>query len=137
MAASNFRPKYRAHPRFAWPTSDRGASSRVREASSQLSSVRPAPFWNACYLWAVGRTEDSCEEASRTLELAPLSLVGHANLGWALYFGLLFDAAIAQCQKSLELDPRYLFTHTVLGQAYLAASRYDEAIGALQSAVRF
>ena len=114
-----------------------GAERGFQRAIELKQGYPTAHFWYACYLWAVGRTEDSCEEASRALELAPLSLVGHANLGWALYFGRKFDAAIAQCQKSLELDPRYLFTHTVLGQAYLAASRYDEAIGALQSAVRF
>ena len=114
-----------------------GAERGFQRAIELKQGYPTAHFWYACYLWAVGRTEDSCEEASRALELAPLSLVGHANLGWALYFGRKFDAAIAQCQKSLELDPRYLFTYTVLGQAYLAASRYDEAIGALQSAVRF
>ena len=114
-----------------------GAERGFQRAIELKQGYPTAHFWYACYLWAVGRTEDSCEEASRALEFAPLSLVGHANLGWALYFGRKFDAAIAQCQKSLELDPRYLFTHTVLGQAYLAASRYDEAIGALQSAVRF
>ena len=113
------------------------AERRFQRAIELKESYPTAHFWYACYLWAVGRTEDSCEEASRALELAPLSLVGHANLGWALYFGRSFDAAIAQCQKSLELDPRYLFTYTVLGQAYVAASRYDEAIGALQGAVRF
>src|SRR3989441_151316 len=114
-----------------------GAERGFQRAIELKQGYPTAHFWYACYLWAVGRTGDSCEEASRALELAPLSLVGHANLGWALYFGRKFDAAIAQCQKSLELDPRYLFTYTVLGQAYVAASRYDEAIGALQSAVRF
>ena len=114
-----------------------GAERGFQRAIELKQGYPTAHFWYACYLWAVGRTEDSCEEASRAQELAPLSLVGHANLGWALYFGRKFDAAIAQCQKSLELDPRYLFTYTVLGQAYVAASRYDEAIGALQSAVSF
>ncbi|PYP19232.1 MAG: hypothetical protein DMD53_14695 [Gemmatimonadetes bacterium] len=114
-----------------------GAERGFQRAIELKQGYPTAHFWYACYLWAVGRTEDSCEEASRALELAPLSLVGHANLGWALYFGRRFDAAIAQCQKSLELDPRYLFTYTVLGQAHVALSRYDEAISALQSAVRF
>jgi len=114
-----------------------GAERGFQRAIELKQGYPTAHFWYACYLWSVGRTEDSCEEASRALELAPLSLVGHANLGWALYFGRKFDAAIAQCRKSLELDPRYLFTYTVLGQAYVAASRYDEAIGALQSAVSF
>ncbi len=111
------------------------AERRFQRAIELKEGYPTAHFWYACYLWAVGRTADSCEEASRALALAPLSLVGHANLGWALYFGRRFDDAIAQCRKSLELDPRYLFTHTVLGQAYVAASRCDEAVSALESAV--
>jgi len=111
------------------------AERRFQRAIELKEGYPTAHFWYACYLWAVGRTADSCEEAARALALAPLSLVGHANLGWALYFGRRFDDAIAQCRKSLELDPRYLFTHTVLGQAYVAASRCDEAVSALESAV--
>ncbi|OLC33215.1 MAG: hypothetical protein AUH81_14640 [Candidatus Rokubacteria bacterium 13_1_40CM_4_69_5] len=111
------------------------AERRFRRAIELKEGYPTAHFWYACYLWAVGRTADSCAEASRAQALAPLSLVGHANLGWALYFGRRFEEAIAQCRKTLDLDPRYLFTYTVLGQAYVALSRYDEAVSALQSAV--
>src|SRR6266536_3843344 len=85
----------------------------------------------------MGRTADGVDQASRAQALAPLSLVGNANLGWALYFARRYDEAITQCGKALELDTNYLMTYTVLGQAYVAASRYEEAIGAMQSAVSF
>jgi len=96
-----------------------------------------AHFWYACYLWAMGRTAESVDQASRAQALAPLSPVVNANLGWALYFGRRYDEAITQCSKALELDGHALMTYTVLGQVYAAASRYDEAVRALQSAVRF
>ena len=96
-----------------------------------------AHFWYACWLWSMGRTADAVDQASRAQALAPLSLVGNANLGWALYFARRTDDAITQCRKALDLDTHYLMTYTVLGQAYVAASRYDEAIGAMQNAVNF
>jgi tetratricopeptide (TPR) repeat protein len=116
-----------------WQGAERGFQLAI-----QLKERYPtAHFWYACYLWAMGRTTDGVEEASRAQALAPLSLVVNANLGWALYFGRRYDEAIAQCRKALELDPHYLMTYAVLGQACVAASRYKEAISALQSAVNF
>ena len=116
-----------------WPA----AEQRFQRAI-QLKELYPtAHFWYACCLWAMGRTADGVDQASRAQALAPLSLVGNANLGWALYFARRYDDAITQCRKALELDTNYLMTYTVLGQAYVAASRYEEAIGAMQSAVNF
>ena len=116
-----------------WPAAERGFQRAI-----ELKELYPtAHFWYACCLWALGRTADAVEQASRAQALAPLSLVGNANLGWALYFARRHDEAITQCRKALDLDTNYLMTYTVLGQAYVAASRYDEAIDALQSAVSF
>ncbi len=116
-----------------WPS----AQQEFLRAIQLKERYGTAHFWYACYLWAMGRTAESVDQASRAQALAPLSPVANANLGWALYFGRRYDEAITQCGKALELDTDYLMMHTVLGQAYLAASRYEEAIGALQSAVRF
>jgi serine/threonine-protein kinase len=116
-----------------WPS----AEQEFLRAIQLKERYGTAHFWYACYLWAMGRTAESVDQASRAQALAPLSPVANANLGWALYFGRRYDEAITQCSKALELDAHYLMMHTVLGQAYLAASRYEEAIGALQSAVRF
>jgi eukaryotic-like serine/threonine-protein kinase len=116
-----------------WPRAERGFQRAI-----QLKELYPtAHFWYACCLWAMGRTADSVAQASRAQALAPLSLVGNANLGWALYFARRYDDAITQCRKTLDLDTQYLMTYTVLGQAYAAATRYDEAIGAMQNAVNF
>jgi len=114
-----------------WTGAERGF-----ERAIQLKELYPtAHFWYACCLWAMGRTADSVDQASRAQALAPLSLVANANLGWALYFARRYDEAITQCRKVLDLDTHYLLTYVVLGQVHLAASRYDEAISALQSAV--
>jgi tetratricopeptide (TPR) repeat protein len=116
-----------------WPAAERGFRRAI-----QVKELYPtAHFWYACCLWAMGRTADGVEQASRAQTLAPLSLVSNANLGWAFYFARRYDEAITQCQKALALDTNYLMTYTVLGQVYAAASRHDEAISALQSAVSF
>jgi serine/threonine-protein kinase len=116
-----------------WPSAER----EFLRAIQLKERYGTAHFWYACYLWAMGRTAESVNQASRAKALAPMSPVANANLGWALYFGRRYDEAITQCSKALELDAHYVMMHTVLGQAYLATSRYEEAIGALQSAVRF
>jgi serine/threonine-protein kinase len=113
------------------------AEQRFQRAIRLKELYPTAHFWYACCLWAMGRTADGVDQASRAQALAPLSLVGNANLGWALYFARRYDDAITQCRKALDLDTYYLMTYTVLGQAYVATSRYDEAISALQSAVSF
>jgi eukaryotic-like serine/threonine-protein kinase len=116
-----------------WPAAEQGFQRAI-----QLKELYPtAHFWYACFLWAMGRTADGVDQASRAQALAPLSLVGNANLGWALYFARRYDDAVTQCRKALDLDTNYLMTYTVLGQAYVAASRYDEAIGTFQNAVSF
>jgi serine/threonine-protein kinase len=116
-----------------WP-----AAERQFQRAIQLKELYPtAHFWYACCLWAMGRTADAVDQASRAQGLAPLSLVGNANLGWALYFARRYEDAITQCRKTLDLDTQYLMTYTVLGQACVAASRYEEAIGAMQNAVNF
>ena len=114
-----------------------GAEQAFRRALELKDRYSTAHFWYACYLWSMGRTAESVDQASRAQALAPLSPVVNANLGWALYFARRHDEGIAQCRKALELDTHALMTYTVLGQIYAAASRFDEAISALQSAVSF
>src|SRR5881394_214276 len=114
-----------------------GAEQAFLRAIQLKDGYSTAHFWYACYLWAMGRTAESLDQATRAQALAPLSPVVNANLGWALYFARRNDEAIAQCGKALDLDTHALMTYTVLGQVYAAASRYDEAIRALQSAVKF
>ncbi len=114
-----------------------GAEQEFLRAIQLKDGYSTAHFWYACYLWAMGRTGESVDQASRAQALAPLSPVVNANLGWALYFGRRYDEAITQCSKALDLDTHALMTYTVLGQALAAASRYDEAVRALESAVRF
>src|SRR5204862_71969 len=114
-----------------------GAEQAFLRAIQLKDGYSTAHFWYACYLWAMGRSTESLDQATRAQALAPLSPVVNANLGWALYFARRNDEAIAQCGKALDLDTHALMTYTVLGQVYAAASRYDEAIRALQSAVKF
>jgi serine/threonine-protein kinase len=116
-----------------WP----GAQREFVRAIELKERYSTAHFWYACYLWAMGRTAESVEQASRAQALAPLSPVVNANLGWALYFARRHDEGIRQCEKALDLDAHALMTYTVAGQVYAAASRFDEAINALQNAVRF
>jgi serine/threonine-protein kinase len=116
-----------------WPGAERG----FRRAIQAKALYPTAYFWYASCFWAMGRTADGVEQASHAQALAPLSLVGNANLGWALYFARRNDEAITQCRKTLDLDTHYPMTYPVLGQAYVAASRYDEAITTLRSAVSF
>lgn len=90
--------------------------------------------WYACFLAALGRSEEALAAELRARELEPLAVIINKNVGTILYYGRRLDEAIAEYEKALELDAEYARTHLYLGLAYVAAGELDAAVGELRRA---
>lgn len=63
----------------------------------------------------------------KALEIDPLSVPFHTDLGFTLYYGGLYDEAVKEFKASIEMDPTYALAHLWLGRTYQEKKMYDEA----------
>ena len=82
----------------------------------------------------IGQHERELAEAKRALELDPLSLVIHTNVGRAYVDNRRFDEAIAQFQKTIEMDGSFYFAQWSYGQALELQGKIPEAIAQYEKA---
>jgi serine/threonine-protein kinase len=87
------------------------------------------------FLPIIGRGDEAIAEASRGLQIDPLSTGLNGNLGSVFVFTHQWDKAIEQLRSSIDLDPNYWFDHYFLGRAYVQKGRFPEAIAALKQGI--
>jgi tetratricopeptide (TPR) repeat protein len=68
---------------------------------------------------------------TRAVELDPLEVMHHQNLGEVLYYARRYDESIEASLETIEMDPEFPQTHTFLGMAYAAKGKIEEAVKAL------
>jgi len=105
-----------------------GAEREFKRAIELNSNDSLAHAWYAHYLAAVGRFDESTAEATRSLELDPLSKSSMDFAEWALYLAHRYDLVVQQSRKSLELAPKFPWAHFDLGLVYERTGRGSEAI---------
>jgi len=76
----------------------------------------------------LGRSEEAMALDRRAVELDPLSVATHFNLGLHAYYAGRLEEAAAALKKALELNPDYPAAHTLLGKVYLAQAHPQEAL---------
>lgn len=94
---------------------------------------------NACLL--KGQTDAAMLDAAmaeyhEALRLEPKSVLGHVNLGVALFDSKRLDEAVGELQTTLGLDPNNEKAHYFLGLTLMAKGQTDEAINQLHEALR-
>ena len=82
----------------------------------------------------IGQHQRQLTEMKRALELDPLSLVIHTNLGNAYLFNARLDEAIAQFRKTIEMDGSFYFAQWSYGLALELQGKIPEAIAQYQKA---
>jgi serine/threonine-protein kinase len=115
---------------FDWDSAGR----EFRRALELNPNYAPAHEFNAWYLLAIGRPNDSLTEIQKAEGLDPLSPEISSYAGWILFFSRRYDEAVIELRKCLDLDPSYWPGYYVLGQTYNQMGRFSEAIAALQKA---
>jgi serine/threonine-protein kinase len=113
-----------------WSTAER----EFRRAIELNPGYATAHEWYAIYLWAVGRFDESIEQAERARELDPLSLIINTLAGIAYYMARRYEESIAQIKRALEMDPNFLLAATYIVLPYVECGMYDDAIDIMRRA---
>jgi serine/threonine protein kinase len=68
----------------------------------------------------------------KAIELDPLLLATHINLGLAFFYAGRYKEAESAFRKALELNPQFSGAHQLLGFIYLAQGKPEEALEEMQ-----
>ena len=80
------------------------------------------------YLLNLGWLDEAIAVTKREIELDPLFVKAHQDLGYEYYLARRFDESEAQLTATVELDPHHPPTYLCLAFTYLAQGRIVEAI---------
>jgi TolB-like protein len=105
-----------------------GAEREYRRAIQLAPNYATAYHWYANNLSIRGRHDEAISQASRAVELDPLSPILHVAAAHAYLLAGREDEAIRQLGKALEIEPSYASAHLFLGMAYERKGRFDEAL---------
>ena len=126
-----------AYARLRYDLDLAGAERGFRLALELNPNYATGHFWYSELLYATARFDESIREASRALELDPVSLIINAGLAQAYNNAGRYDLAILQCEKILDMDPDFLVAYLMLANAYEHSGQYEEAIKAGEIAREF
>ncbi|HET7452685.1 MAG TPA: protein kinase, partial [Thermoanaerobaculia bacterium] len=115
-----------------WP----GAEASFREAVRLNPSHATGHRWYGQFLSGLGRHSEAIAEATRALELDPLSLIIHTAVGDVYFYARRYAEAIAYYRKGLQMDPEFHAGHSDLARALEFAGEADEAIREYEAAIR-
>ena len=118
--------------RYQWDWA--GAEREFKRALDLDPNYAPAHQWYSSFLVSMGRFPEGMEEARRSQELAPLSLIANTHLSLMLYYAREYNQVLEQCRRAMKLDPNFFATHRYIGLAYEQVGKINESIEALTKA---
>ncbi len=95
-----------------WKTSEKGYELAVTEAPNDATTRT----WYAIILNALSKHSEAVVQASKALELEPLSPIINALVGWIYGIAGQYSQGIGQLNKSLQMDPNLPMGHLWLAQ---------------------
>ena len=121
-----------AHAALGWNLLDydfdfAGAGAELQRAVELNPNGADGHLGLSEYYAAMGRLQESVQEAQRARELAPLDWIVNLSLCDALYIARRYEEALAQCKANLALDPSSPIPHKQLGAIYVAKGMNSEA----------
>ncbi len=118
---------------FDW---DWGAAEReLQQALSLNPRALLALIWQATFLFATGRPDDSLQVIERAEALDPGSLIVQLTGARCDYYAGHYDAAIERLRATVEIEPTYVLAYVWLGRVYAAKGMFREAAQALEEAM--
>ena len=115
-----------------WP----GAEAAFREAVRLNPSYAEGHRWYGQFLSGIARHDEAVREATRALELDPLSIIIHTAVGDVLFYARRYREAIGYYRKALAMDPEFQAGHSDLARALEFGGPVEEAIREYEAAVR-
>jgi tetratricopeptide (TPR) repeat protein len=105
-----------------------GAEKELKQAFELNPNYAHAHYIYAISaLPAMGQLDEAIAEMKKALELDPLNLNVHANLGH-IYLARRFDEAVKQLQKTIEMEPGFAMAHGIPASVYEHRGKYQQAI---------
>jgi serine/threonine protein kinase/Flp pilus assembly protein TadD len=118
--------------RYEWDWE--GAEASFRRAIELNPNYALAHQWYSNYLASVGRYQDAIDEAKRSQELSPLSLIGNAQVSWMYFFARRYDEGAAASLKVIEMDPNFFSARRYYGLILEQKGQYEQAVEQLEKA---
>lgn len=112
------------------------AEGEFKRALELDPEYETAHQWYAEYLTNVGRFDQAITHMNWARELAPLSLIIHADLAWVLYCARRPDEALEQLRKTVNLDPDFAAAHWFLGWVYYQKRDFERSLSGLNKALQ-
>jgi serine/threonine-protein kinase len=112
------------HCDWDWPAAER-EFLRALQLNPGYATARS---WYARFLSGVGRHGEAIEQALRSLEADPLSLIIHTVVGDALFYSRKYEESVLYFRKSLEMDSTFGPGHTDLARSLDLLGRPGEAL---------
>jgi serine/threonine-protein kinase len=112
------------HYDWDWPAAER-EFLRALQLNPGYATARS---WYARFLAGVGRHTEAVEQALRSLESDPLSLIIHTVVGDTLFYGRRYAESVVYFRRSLEMDPSFGPGHTDLARSLDLLGKPEEAL---------
>jgi TolB-like protein len=88
------------------------------------------------YFSVIGRAAESAAEATRALQLDPLSVTFTSDAGWGRLAARDYDKAIEFFRKAVEIEPGFGFAHESMAIAYVQKRMCPEAIAVAEKGTK-
>lgn len=111
-----------------------GAEREHRRALEINPNLPAAHVAYGNLLSGLGRHEEALAEMDRAHRLDPLSALGGALHGMALYLARRYPEAGEHLRRELEINPNFWLTWIQLGKSYEQMGRYEDALEAFRRA---
>ncbi len=109
-----------------------GAEHEFRRAIELNPNYVTAPHWYGLYLAEMGRFDEAVAAEQRALELDPLSLYVHADLGRVYYYARRYEQSLRQYRRASEMNPNFSTFYLESSFSYEQMGLYDELISCLE-----
>jgi TolB-like protein/Tfp pilus assembly protein PilF len=114
--------------KFLYDWDFQGAEDELKRSVALSPYYAEAHHWYAIYLANMGRHDEADEQASRAIELDPLSLLMNMTPALNFYLAREYDKAFEQLGKVIEMEPNFVAGRSVMGNVLLQMGRWDEAL---------
>ena len=109
-----------------------GAEAQFLRAIELNPGYGTAHYYFGNLLAALGRFDEGLVEATKALEIDPMTPHTRLNRVFILYLARRYDSAIKDLHDTIELDPAYTAPYYFLGLVYERQGKYAEAIEQLR-----